>query len=233
MLAQEIVSQVSARVFVGEPLCRNRQWQILCRDYTDLAFGASRDIKCYKPWQRPFVALFLPRLRGLLRARRDAIKFMKPVVIARSQRATDPNAEQRDDFTEWMLRKAPPGLRDNIPLQAEIQCQLAVAAIHTTSMGLTHAMLDLVSHPEYTDSLREEIVEVLAQNDGVYGRTTMQNLKKVDSFMKESQRFNPAGFTTFKRMVMQDLVLSDGTFLPKGTLIEVDGWLQCRFPFLC
>lgn len=224
-LSQEVVSQVSARVFVGLPLCRNARWQELCRDYTDLAFGASREIKRWKPWQRPFVALFIPKLRKLLRARRDAISFMKPYVKGRA--AGD--GAGRDDFTEWIRSKTPPEIAHNYNLLAEIQCQLAVAAIHTTSMGLTHSVYDLVQNPEYLPILRAEVEDVVlgasaaAGGDG-YNRDTMAKLRKVDSFIKEAQRFNPAGFTTFKRMVMRDIVLSDGKLLPAGTLIEVDGY---------
>lgn len=141
----------------------------------------------------------------------------------RERRANDTD---RDDFAEWMKKRSPPHISKNLPLQAEIQCQLAVAAIHTTSMSLTHVLYDLLEHPEYIPILRAECEEVLARNGGQYGRSTMDQLHKVDSFVKESQRFNPAGFTTFKRMVMEDLTLSDGKFLPKGTVLEVDGWLQ-------
>lgn len=225
-LAQEVVAQVSARVFVGIPLCRNARWQELCRDYTDLAFGASREIKRWKPWQRPFVALFIPKLRGLLRARRDAINFMKPIVKGRASG----EGAGRDDFTEWIRTKTPPEIAHNYALMAEIQCQLAVAAIHTTSMGLSHSVYDLVQNPEYLPILRAEVEDVVGSvraaaggGDG-YTRDTMAKLRKVDSFIKEGQRFNPAGFTSFKRMVMRDIVLSDGKLLPEGTLIEIDGY---------
>lgn len=78
--AQDVVSQVSARVFVGKPLCRDPRWLNMCKEYTGYAFGASRAIKQWRPWQRPFVFLFLEEMRGLLRHRRMAIKFMTPIV---------------------------------------------------------------------------------------------------------------------------------------------------------
>lgn len=78
--AQDVVAQVSARVFVGEPLCRDPRWINMTKEYTGYAFGASRAIKQWKQWQRPFVFLFLEEMRGLLRHRQMAIKFMTPIV---------------------------------------------------------------------------------------------------------------------------------------------------------
>ncbi|KAH7050101.1 cytochrome P450, partial [Macrophomina phaseolina] len=220
-MVQDIVSQVSARIFVGEPLCHDLRWQALCRDYTDKAFGASRAIKQWSPLARPFVFLLLPEMIDLLKTRRDAVRFMTPIVKARALET----GVERDDFMEWLKRKSPPGFANDYAEQAEIQCQLAVAAIHTTSMGLTNVIFDLMDHPEYLEPLRSELVSVLKET-GCYDKNTMARLKKMDSFMKESQRFNPAGLTSFKRYCMRDVTLSDGKVLPKGTLIEIDDWHQ-------
>lgn len=182
-MVQDVVSQVSARIFVGEPLCYDLRWQALCRDYTNKAFGASRAIKQWNPVARPFVFLFLPEMVDLIKTRREAVKFMMPITKSRSLES----GIQRDDFMEWLKRKSPPEFASDYAEQAEIQCQLAVAAIHTTSMGLTHILYDIIEHPEYIPPLRDEIVSVL-QETGGYDKETMARLKKLDSFMKESQR---------------------------------------------
>lgn len=44
----------------------------------------------------------------------------------------------------------------------------------------------------------------------------MAKLRKLDSFMKESQRMNPLGLLTFKHRVMNNLTLPDGVVIPKG-----------------
>lgn len=216
----DIVAQVSARIFVGEPLCRNPRWQELSKDYTLKAFNASRAIKQWKPWMRPLVHKFLPEMRDLYKVRAQAIQFMAPVSQERQE-----TESKRDDFTEWLKQKSNPEFAKQYKDQAYIQIQLALAAIHTTTMGATHMLYDLAAHPEFLEPLRQETLSAVEETGG-YDRDTMAKLKKLDSFMKESQRFNPPGLTTFKRYCLRDITLSDGTFLPKGTVLEVDSSQQ-------
>jgi cytochrome P450 len=68
------------------------------------------------------------------------------------------------------------------------------AAIHTTSITLTNVLYDLAANPEYAEVLREEIEHISAEEpDGKLRKKTMPKLRKLDSFIKESQRINPLG----------------------------------------
>ncbi len=40
--------------------------------------------------------------------------------------------------------------------------------------------------------LRDEIVQALSENDGVFTGRALQSMKKLDSFLKETLRTNPA-----------------------------------------
>ena len=68
------------------------------------------------------------------------------------------------------------------------------AAIHTTTMTLTNVLYDLAAHPEYQEVLRKEIERISAEEpSGQLRKKTMPKLRKLDSFIKESQRVNPLG----------------------------------------
>lgn len=50
--------------------------------------------------------------------------------------------------------------------------------------------------PEYLDALREEATECIKATDGQWTNDTLKMMRKMDSFMKESQRVNhPAACT--------------------------------------
>jgi hypothetical protein len=68
-------------------------------------------------------------------------------------------------------------------------------------MAATHCLFDLAARPEYIKPLREEIEQVIAEDgydvtgDGTMKlkKSSLPRLRKLDSFMKESQRHAPAG----------------------------------------
>ena len=81
------------------------------------------------------------------------------------------------------------------------------AAIHTSSMvirplishsyyyailtnskqSFTHALYQLATYPEYIGPMREETERVISSEG--WSKASMQKLYKIDSFLRESQRF--------------------------------------------
>jgi len=86
-----------------------------------------------------------------------------------------------------------------------IRLPVSFAAIHTTTMAVWHVMFDLACRPEYIQPLRHEVDNVIAEDghdvdeDGFLklNKTSMTKLRKLDSFLKESQRLSPPGLSMF------------------------------------
>lgn len=90
------------------------------------------------------------------------------------------------------------------------------AAIHTSTMAsrlfilthagsaylphflqtFTHALFFLAAHPEYAKPMREEVQEIVDREGWTHG--ALNQMVKVDSFIRESQRLNPLGISTFR-----------------------------------
>ncbi|KAF1953041.1 cytochrome P450 [Byssothecium circinans] len=113
-------------------------------------------------------------------------------------------------------------------IKHNLQLELSVAAIHTTTFALTHLLYDTAAHPKYIPILRDEIKTALAQKGGEYNKDCISKMVKLDSFMKESQRLHPPGFANFQRLVLKTFTLSDGTVIPKGVTLNIDGWSRYR-----
>ncbi|KAF4555733.1 Cytochrome P450-like protein 32 [Elsinoe fawcettii] len=221
-LTQDLVTQISARLFVGHPTCHDPTYLDLARDFSELAFVVAQDMLLYRPWQQIFMAPFIPSVRRLVLLRFRAISYLRDFARQRRQTYLSDPSNDPDDFTKWLLARAPEEWKEDYSLQAEIMLRLAGAATHTTSSTVAQQLLDLVVHPEYITILRDEIISALATNNNQWDANVIRKLRKMDSFMKESFRFSPTGPTIFKRYVAKDTVLSDGTLLPKGTFVEVD-----------
>jgi cytochrome P450 len=94
-------------------------------------------------------------------------------------------------------------------------------------MATWHAIFDLASRPEYIQPLRDEIQRVIDEDgqdvDGEgflkLKKTSLTKLRKLDSFMKESQRLSPPGFASMSRLTITPLQLSTGHTIPPNTRI--------------
>lgn len=64
---------------------------------------------------------------------------------------------------------------------------------------LQQALFDLAAHPEYIQPLREELVTTMAEEgcDEHVPASGLSRLHKMDSFLKESQRFHHANLCEF------------------------------------
>lgn len=63
--------------------------------------------------------------------------------------------------------------------------------------SFTQALYDLATHPEYVPEMRKEVESVIAVHG--WTKAAMKEMRKVDSFLKESQRMNStanSGFCT-------------------------------------
>ena len=193
-----VVAAVSTRVFVGEELTTNEEWLQTTIQYTTHLITCAEVLKRIPPWIRPVIYRVIPHFRTLRATTDAATRIVKPIVQARREEMDKPGYKLSNDMLSWMLvERVKKSYHDkDYQYLAQFQLQLAFAAIHTTSMAVTNMLFDLVAHPELIPILREEISEELAENNGSWKGQLLRNLRKVDSFMKESQRHNPVGFST-------------------------------------
>ncbi|EKG20640.1 Cytochrome P450, partial [Macrophomina phaseolina MS6] len=215
-LVLEPIAQASARLFVGPNLCRDERWMHIMRTFTHKTHAGLIAVKMWPPFLRPLVWPFIPSLRIIEKTWNEGRKILEQNAEAEKAAGT-----KGDYIREWVADKNPEWA-DDVQQQVDFQFTLSMSALHTTSMTLTHLLLDLAAYPEYADILREEMIAALHESVGKVNNHYINKLVKLDSFMKESQRLNPLTLYTFQRMAMQDLNLSDGTHVPQGTFLVFD-----------
>ncbi|KAK0639491.1 cytochrome P450 [Cercophora newfieldiana] len=223
-----IVARVSGRVFVGPELGRDEGYLDAAINYTVEVMNARRAIDRMQPWKRPFLAWRLPEVKRLDERFRQATAILRPIVEARMRLGPD---ERPNDMLQWLMddSQAKFGKQSSARL-AQMQLALSFASIHTTTMTGTNALYDLAAHPELATELRQEIVSVLAANNGIMSTHALQAMKKLDSFLKESLRLHPPGASSFQRKVRQPITLSTGENIPAGVVIEAAAHAVTRDP---
>ncbi|KAK7953824.1 Cytochrome P450 monooxygenase ATR2 [Apiospora saccharicola] len=213
-----IVAIVSGRIFLGPELCRREEYIYASTNYTVHLFQAVKKLKSWHASLRPIAQYFIPELRTVFEHRRKARAFLAPIIQERKE-AMKNGSDLPDDMLQWMMNKAEVnGVSDE--RLAQLQLDLSLAAIHTTTMAVTDLLCDVVIRPDLVDELRAEIKQVLDGHDGVATTHALYEMKLLDSVMRESQRWNPISQARFPRYMTKPVTLKDGTQIPSGIFIE-------------
>ncbi|KAF8549777.1 cytochrome P450 [Imleria badia] len=213
---QKVVCRTSNRMFVGLPLCRDPDWIDLNIRYTiDVVKGAAILILFPKLLKPVAARLFTNVHQNKQRGR----KLIGPIIEERQNYLNeygDKWADKPNDFLSWLMEAAEgPELR--VESLATRMLVVNAVAIHTASHSFTHALFYLVANPQYIQPLREE-VEGIVEKEG-WSKAALSKMRKVDSFLKECQRFEGVNCVSLIRKALKDFTFSDGTFVPKGTQI--------------
>lgn len=171
-------------MFGGTTLSRNKEWIQSSIDFATDGFIGAQTLKKYPEFLKPVIARYVPAIQNIkshyAAAERAAIPLLK-------ERAA--NGIAAPDLLYWMAEDAK-GDEKDLAFLAGILLKVSFAAIHTSAAAPTQLLYDLCDMPEYIEPLRREINQNLDGN-GLLGRQGFQGLTKLDSIMKESQRFNP------------------------------------------
>jgi len=101
-------------------------------------------------------------------------------------------------------------------------CVLIFVSIHTTSRACANSVMDLASRPEYMQELYEEQLEVHKEADenGILPFEALGNMKKLDSFIRESLRLTGT-IAGLSHVVLKDYTFSNGLQIPKGYVVDL------------
>jgi len=209
----QIVTRSSNRLFIGAPLCRNADLLKLSAGFTqDVVLGAIL-LGQVPVSLRPFASKFLTKIE---RSIQRCMEHLRPQIEERLQQFELDSLDKGNDMITWLLQDAPPCYRTVRSLTTRF-LTINFGAIHTTTLAFTSCLYDLACHPEVVEPLRKELLSVLA-TDGTT-TTALGKLRKLDSFIRESQRMNGAPSLGMTRRVMKDFTFSNGMTVPKGHFV--------------
>ena len=83
----ETVARLSSRVFLGKPLCRNREWLEITKNYTVDAFTGAFMLRTCPGPIRPLIHWFIPQCKRLRAHVRGARRLIMDEVTQRRIRA--------------------------------------------------------------------------------------------------------------------------------------------------
>ncbi|KAI1822654.1 ent-kaurene oxidase [Xylaria intraflava] len=221
-----IVAGAANGAFCGQPLCRNPRFLDCLRDHAMSVFSGALLVSC-TPWP-------LKNLSGIIAAMMcryqfsRAVKICLPFVKKRLEETSKLKADSSYDWTppndglQWIIEECYSSQNPAAQLDPVRVCHRVIlindVSLHTSSFTLQNFILDLMSTDPslgYVDTLRRECVNALKQSNGVWTRDAVNNLKLVDSAIRESMRISTVGTIMLPRKVIR----------PHGVTLE-----NCRDP---
>ncbi|KAK4219876.1 Ent-kaurene oxidase [Rhypophila decipiens] len=222
-----IVPQVTNRVLIGTPTCRDREFLDGQIGFADAIVTNSFILNMFPSVLHPIVA----RLVSITNWRhwRKAHKVIKPVIekclhdMARKE-AGDPAYDSfvpEESLITWLIRQAmAEGLSEELTPERISKRLLPVefAAIHTTVLTGHTLMLDLLtSDPKLNclDAIREETTTVFREEgESHWTKQSLSKLHRTDSAIKESMRISTFATGLTRRKVVAK----------EGVTNEQEGW---------
>ncbi|CAB4472770.1 unnamed protein product [Rhizophagus irregularis] len=194
----KIISTPVANVFIGEEESKNDE---VVTTFAEFTSDLSALIKI-----PPFLNFFYPGL------------FNRILV---SSGLYNPAIKHRNILIKYIKNQVCKRLQEKAKYADKLLLFL-FASIHTTSNGCANALMDLASRPQYVQELYEEQLEVHKEADenGVLPFEALDNMKKLDSFIRESLRLT-GHILALDHSVLKDYTFSNGLQLPKDHTVKI------------
>jgi ent-kaurene oxidase len=194
----ELVTQMVARTIVGPDICRDPEWVPALIGYAQNVFMGAVTLKLVPKLAYPLVSWFTPYFYRIQRCRRTIRRLVRPVMEQTlALRKEDPEwwaaKVKSEDMTtlEWLIETSTPE-DTTVPKMAHRLTGVSFGAAHTTSNTITNALMDLANDfDRWAPPLREEIENIVGRDSTSLTNADLSKMWKLDSFLKESQRFHP------------------------------------------
>lgn len=209
-------------------------------DYTKHFLYASIALRFFPKWSKSLVQWVLPPCIWLRKDLEVCRKVIKPIIEQRQ--AEMEAAAQSGAEVEYAFDQAFGTLQREVDM-ATAHIALAMVAIHTTADLLMKTLVALIEHPELVEPLRQEVIKEIGATG--LNNAGLARLDLMDSVLKEVQRRNPVANCAYypnqdrpsrgrwktltlcallgflNRIALNDLHMSNGMVIPKGTLCGV------------
>lgn len=188
---------MNVKAFLGTKAAENKEFVNNASTYVPNSIPFTFTLSQTPQLLLPFVYKFLPGYKALAKQFDDAAEFVSEMIKEKKARNLAPLSDPPSVFDHV---NADGKYIDDIHTQMDVQFPLCAASIHTTTATIVQCLFDLAAHRNYLPDLRQEAKEVLESCDGVLTKQAVIKAVKLDSFVKEVQRFSSPDLSKFLKL---------------------------------
>ncbi|KAG0741928.1 hypothetical protein G6F23_007208 [Rhizopus arrhizus] len=224
---RSLVSQYSARAFVGKELCSDPN---LMNAFENAVTDIGKEMTpgffrvIFPWWNKLYMKFVYPNAVSINKHR----TLIKTALKSEIERKKTLDKKEPSSILEFILDQYPAEIDDDYleSLTTTILIFIFVG-VHTTSMAVAQVLYRLVKHPEYTKELMEEQQEVLKSgyDSSAYSPSAYRKMVKLDSFIRESLRTRATGLALpHKNITNKNVVLRSGAIVRPGENVFINMW---------
>ncbi|KAI0280021.1 cytochrome P450 [Russula aff. rugulosa BPL654] len=213
-----VICRTTNRIFVGVPLCRDRDYQNLNLAFAVHVIKFVKIISWFPEPLKPIASRMLSKLPSQIQ---QEIEFIRPMVQERFAKMEEYGEDWDDkpnDLLMWLMTEAT-GVERSVEGFARRLLVINFAAIHTTSATVTQVLYRLLTNPEYLEPLREEVDAVIREEG--WTKAGMDKMYRIDSFLRETQRLDGIAVLPVTRLALRPFTFSNGVTVPAGTIVAI------------
>ncbi|KAK4543416.1 hypothetical protein LTR36_005559 [Oleoguttula mirabilis] len=229
---RSVLVQITARIFVGLPLCRDKDYIAAAYNFMANLGPRAIFISLTPELLRPLAGWYFAR--DLKRCNAECAASTVPLVKREMGEQPHRPSDQKSmplpkTLLEQMARLAvrSKDAKDGDPFSVSSRLlALNFVAVHTSNAALVNGLVDILSPPagpEVYLQLRAEAEEVADACQGKWTKSAVLQLEKIDSALRESLRISTFKARGLERIVVaaKGVTLPDGTYLPRNTKVGV------------
>jgi fumitremorgin C monooxygenase len=181
-----LVAQITSRLFIGQEICRDPEWQDIAKDFSTKRVIAIQAIHAWPSLIHPVIHWFLPVCHDVRKLIRRAKSILLPIFeLERCNRKS--GRESNNVFSTLSFIDEYANGRPYDPTMAQLR--LTGVSIHSTSDLVKKVIARICEHSELIPALRAEIISAAA-NCGLQ-HSSLLKMPLMESIMKETQRLEP------------------------------------------
>lgn len=224
-----VAARLSAEAIVGPSFSHNETWLNFAVDYTEscefcgfcaVILNSVTDVnvttysvfktivvlRSFPEWMYPLLYRLLPsywRCQGYIKTAKSLLgPQIQELITKNDEESWTPSYEDKDLNVLTWLSVLAKGRDRNPESIAHVQVLIALAAVHTTVLRMVNVLYDITAAgPALLEELREEINT--AVNEYGWEGIPYDQLYKLDSVLRESQRMSPLTVLGMKRSFKQ------------------------------
>lgn len=200
-LITKVIMRATSRAFYGSAVMDSQDWREISYGYLNSVIHFIILLKAWPPWLRPVVNYFVPHRKAIQEQFAKAMVLVAETCELRAQSGGGP-LDSPPSMMDHLTTGKNSQHANDVETQTLHQMTLVAVGNSTTASTAVQAVYDVIDNPDFIDDLRADIQAQPRDSAGNLSKQSLDSMRLLDSFFKESMRLNAAALSEWRHLVI-------------------------------